>query len=148
MATLFLTDPFIRSLRPLSDKEAEYRDRNVNGLMLRVTPAGRKTWSVLYRVNGRQRRLTLGSYQVFTLADAWQRAREALYEVAAGKDPAARKQQALHAETFADLAKEYMDRHARFKRSCREDHRMLYGSPHKKRTSKRPHVPIVRRWGV
>ena len=103
MATLFLTDPFIRSLRPLSDKEAEYRDRNVRGLTLRLSPAGKKTWTVQFRVNGRTRRMTLGHYDVFTLADARRRAREALYEVAVGKDPAAAKQDALHAETFADL---------------------------------------------
>ena len=60
MATLFLTDSFIRSLRPLSDKEAEYRDRNVRGLTLRLSPAGKKTWTVQYRVNGRTRRMTLG----------------------------------------------------------------------------------------
>jgi len=148
MATLFLTDPFIRSLRPLSDKEAEYRDRNVRGLTLRLSPAGKKTWTVQYRVKGRTRRMTLGHFDVFTLADARKRAREALYEVAVGKDPAADKHDALHAETFADLAKEYMERHGKFKRSWREDQRMLYGSPHKKRTGKRPHVPIVRRWGA
>lgn len=61
-----------------------------------------------------------------------------------GQDPAAAKQQALHAETFADLAKEYMERHGKFKRSWREDQRMLYGSPPKKRTGKRPHVPSRR----
>jgi integrase len=148
MATLFLTDPFIRSLRPLSDKEAEYRDRNVRGLTLRLSAAGKKTWTVQYRVNGRTRRMTLGYYDVFTLADARRRAREALYEVAVGKDPAADKQDALHAETFADLAKKYMERHGKFKRPWREDQRMLYGSPHKKRTGKLPHVPIVRRWGA
>ena len=148
MATLFLTDPFIRSLRPLSDKEAEYRDRTVKGLTLRLSAGGKKTWTVQYRVNGRTRRFTLGRYDVFSLADARKRAREALYEVAVGKDPAADKHDALHAETFADLAKEYMERHGKFKRSWREDQRMLYGSPHKKRTGKRPHVPIVRRWGT
>jgi integrase len=148
MPTLFLTDPFIRSLRPLSNKEAEYRDRNVCGLTLRVTPGGSKSWSVHYRVNGRQRRMTLGKYGVVSLADARQRGREILSKATMGEDPALAKQQALHAETFADLAKEYMERHAKFKRSCREDHRMLYGSPHKKRTGKRPHVPIVRRWAT
>jgi hypothetical protein len=59
MATLFLTDPFIRSLRPLSDKEAEYRDRTVKGLTLRLSAGGKKTWTVQYRVNGRTRRFTL-----------------------------------------------------------------------------------------
>ena len=147
MATMFLTDPFLRSLRPGSNRDEEHRDRNVKGLVIRVTAAGTKTWSVQYRFNGRNRRLTLGPYPLFGLADARQRAREALYQVATGKDPGAQKQELLHAETFADLAKQYIERHARFKRTGREDYRMLYGSPHRKRTGKRPHMALVRRWG-
>lgn len=46
-----------------------------------------------------------------------------------------------------DLAKEYSERHAKKKRSGREDVRLLNGSPHKKKTGKRPHVPLVTRWG-
>jgi Arm DNA-binding domain len=125
MATMFLTDPFLRSLRPGSNRDEEHRDRNVKGLVIRVTSAGTKTWSVQYRFNGRNRRLTLGPYPLFGLADARQRAREALYQVATGKDPGAHKQELLHAETFADLAKQYIERHARFKRTGREDYRML-----------------------
>ena len=50
-------------------------------------------------------------------------------------------------KTFADLAAEYVERHAKQKRSGKEDIRLLYGSPHKKRTGKKPHVPLVKRWG-
>jgi len=45
------------------------------------------------------------------------------------------------------LADEYIERHASKKRSGREDVRILKGSPHKKRTGKKPHVPLVKRWG-
>ena len=52
------------------------------------------------------------------------------------------------AETFADLAREYIERHASQKRSGREDIGLLNGSPHKKKTAgKKPHVPLVTRWG-
>ena len=144
---VLLTDPFIRSLRP-PDAGAEYSTTHVTGLSLRVSAAGRKTWSVVYRVNGRLRRFTLGVYPVVGLADARRKATSALREGADGKDPGAAKIEARHAETFADLAKEYVEHHAKFKKRGDEDQRMLYGSPHKKRTGKRPHVPIVQRWGA
>ncbi len=148
MPSVFFTDPFIRSLRPTSDDQVDHWDRNVTGLVLRLSPAGKKTWALCFRINGRQRRLTLGRYPALGLADARAQAQAALHTVAVGTDPASVKQDALHAETFADLAREYMERHGRFKKSGREDRRMLYGSPHKKRTGKRPHVPLVTRWGT
>lgn len=46
---------------------------------------------------------------VVGLADARQRATFALREVSTGSDPSAVKIQVRHAETFSDLAKDYMD---------------------------------------
>ena len=48
---------------------SETWDTFVRGLGLRVTDRGSKSWVVMYRVNGRQRRLTLGSYPALKLAD-------------------------------------------------------------------------------
>ena len=45
------------------------------------------------------------------------------------------------------FAREYIERHASKKRSGREDIRLLNGSPHKKKTGKQPHVPLVKRCG-
>lgn len=146
--TLFLTDPFIRSLRPAEGGRVQYFDNNVKGLCLRVSETNRKTWCVVYRFNGRVRRYTLGVYPLIGLADARQRATFALREVSAGSDPSAVKIQVRHAETFSDLAKDYMEYHARFKKRGDEDRRLLFGSPHKKRTGKTPHVPLVKRWGT
>ncbi len=44
--------------------------------------------------------------------------------------------------------REYIERHASKKRSGREDIRLLNGSPHKKKTGKKPHVGLVTRWGT
>ncbi len=148
MSTVSLTDAFIRSLRPAEKGRLDYWDDKVTGLSVRVSPAGRKTWSVMYRFNGRLRRYTLGVYPVLGLADARRKAVTALREAGSGVDPAAIKIEARRAETFADLAREYMARHGNFKKSADEDRRMLYGSPQKKRTGKVAHVPIVKRWGA
>jgi hypothetical protein len=91
MSSLFLTDPFTRSLRPGERGRVEYWDDNVSGLSIRVSEAGRKTWSVMYRVNGRLRRYTLGVYPVLGLADARRKAAAALRDASSGTDPAAEK---------------------------------------------------------
>jgi integrase len=47
-----------------------YFDAKTRGLGLRVTPAGAKTWSFVYRSGGPPKWLTLGSYPAITLATA------------------------------------------------------------------------------
>jgi multidrug efflux pump subunit AcrA (membrane-fusion protein) len=78
-----------------------------------------------------------------SLAEARTKAKSALHAVDHGSDPATQKAAERNAETFAELAREYAERHAKFKRSGREDLRLRYGSPHKRKTGKRPHEPIV-----
>src|SRR3990172_4812828 len=89
-----------------------------------------------------RRRSTPGS------AEARAKAKDALHEAGNGGDPATAKMAERRAETFADLAREYIERHASKKRSGDEDIRILNGSPHKKKTGKKPHVGIVTRWGT
>lgn len=143
MSKSLLTDAYVRAARPTARGRAEYWDDAVAGFSLRVSQAGRKTWSVMYRFHGRLRRHTLGAYPALGLADARRKAATALHEVAMDVDPAAAKLQTRRGETFRELAVEYMERHAKFKKTGREDRRILYGSLHKKRTGKRPHTPVV-----
>ena len=67
----------------------------------------------MYRLEGRLRRLTLGAFPRLGLADARDQARKALHEVAKGVDPAAEKKTGRKAETFAELAAEFLERHAK-----------------------------------
>jgi integrase len=144
-----LTDRTIKALRPPAEGRVDVWDDTVSGFGLRVSSTGRKTWVLMYRRNGVLRRYTLGIYPTLGLADAREKARDALRDVAHGGDPATEKIAERRAETFADLAHEYVERHAKKKRSGgREDIRILYGSPHKKKTGKRPHEPLVKRWGA
>ena len=60
-----------------SDKLRKLYDRD--GLYLFVTPTGGKLWRGKYRVNGREKTLSLGPYPKVGLAEAlekWQNARE------------------------------------------------------------------------
>ena len=80
----------------------------------------------MYRHGTRKRRLKLGSYPAMTLAVARDRAGAALRKVAEGEDPAGLKQAEKRAETFAELADDFLERHAKKrKRTWRMDERAL-----------------------
>jgi integrase len=65
-----------------------------------VTPAGRKSWTLFYRHNGRLRRLSLGRYPDVGLADARKAAVNARGRVWDGADPASERQ--AERATFGD----------------------------------------------
>lgn len=101
------------------------RDTVVRGLQLRVRNADQKSWSMVYRIRGQQKRITFGPYPEIKLADARKRAREARDDVRNGIDPQAAKRVRREADTFGDLARTYVEQHASKKRSGKEDDRML-----------------------
>lgn len=147
MPTHPFTARWVQAVKP-SLQRVEYFDEAFTGLVLRVEPSGRKTWRVAFRANGKWRRMNIGSVALMDLTDARKRAQKMLGEVADGHDPATERQADREAGTFAELAHEYIERHAKkLKRSWREDYRILYGSPHKKKTGKRPHLGLVNRLG-
>lgn len=81
---------------------------------------------MFYRVHGRLRRFTLGTYPALSLADARDCAADALRAAAKGADPAAEKKAARKAGTFEELATEYLERYAKkHKRSRKEDERAI-----------------------
>ena len=68
----------------------------------------------------------LGSPRAMTLARARNRASAALRQVADGEDPAGLKRAEKRAETFAELANDYIERYAKKrKRTWRVDERVL-----------------------
>jgi len=73
MATINLTDAFVRALRCEPRlKVTEVRDADVRGLELRVTASGTKTWRLHYtrRSDGRRRAVSLGAYPALSLKAA------------------------------------------------------------------------------
>jgi integrase len=121
-----LTDRSIRALAVPSSGQVDYFDTKLPGFGLRVTARGVRSWVVLYRHHGRKRRLTLGTVPLLSLADARAKARDVLASVVKGEDPATEKRASREAATFADLASEYIEKHAKpKKRSWKEDERIL-----------------------
>jgi integrase len=121
-----LTAHAVQKLRPVGGERTEYFDKLLPGFSVRVAPTGRKTFCVLYRRGRRLRRYTLGRYPPLNLSQARAMAKAALAQAAMGGDPAARKIEERQAGTFAELAAEYLERHAKpNKRSWREDERRI-----------------------
>ncbi len=128
MPTLELTDMTVATAKATAAGRTEIWDAAIPGFGLRVSKAGRKSWVLMYRVDGRKRRLTLGTFPALPLAAARDAARLALLDVSRGNDPAAQRAASRgdRLQTFAGLAEEYLDRHARrHKRSWRQDERLL-----------------------
>ena len=132
-----LTDRTIRSLKPRATGQYERYDDVVPGLGLRVN-SDSKSWVLFYRdrisdgadgfTSGkRRRRWTLGTYPALSLAEARKKAQRALADLTTkGVDPAVGKREARNAESFGELAADYLERHAKpKKKSWKEDQRKL-----------------------
>lgn len=93
MPTLKLTKPRIDDLKPKATDQV-YWDQDLRGFGVKVTPAGRKVFIVMYRTLDGQhlRKYTLGPYGVMTLISARSAAQKILLARLAGQDPAAEKQ--------------------------------------------------------
>src|SRR5206468_5285822 len=125
MAKIKFNEKKLQSMKAVA-KRLQVFDAGQPGLCLRVTPDGTKSFSVVYKVGGRMKRLTLGKYPAVTLADARKRTRAALAEVESGKDPQEEKVTVREAGTLAELAEIYMAEHSEpNKKSAPDDRRML-----------------------
>ncbi len=87
-----LTDAKIKNLKPSQDKQYEIWDEKISGFGCRVSPKGSRSFVLVYRLNGRSRRLTLGQYPSLSLSEARKLAQKAKSEIVHGIDPAEKKQ--------------------------------------------------------
>lgn len=104
-----LSDTAIRNAKP-GTKQRKLSDEK--GLFLLVTPNGGKWWRLKYRVGGKEKLLSLGTYPEVSLKEAREKRDEARKLVAKGQCPSeARKtceaQQAQDLETFELVAREW-----------------------------------------
>ncbi len=128
MPKISMTPQKLKSLKAIEGKRTEYQDNKTEGLGLRVTPTGAKSWFMLYyrQSDKKKRRVTLGKYPALGLADARTKAREFLTAIEQGQDPAGEKQARKEADTFAELTGFYIERYAKKnKRTWKENQRMI-----------------------
>lgn len=117
-----------RSLpKPPTSGRIDYWDAALPGFGMRVSSGGTRTWIVMFRHNGVKRRMKLGRYPALGLAAAREDARDALQKAEKGRDPASERRAArARMDTVEDLAREYVEGHAKKKkRSWRKDDQIL-----------------------
>ena len=111
-----LTDTAIRNAKPAA---RDYKLADSGGLFVLVTPAGGKLWRLKFRIDGKERKLSLGRYPDISLSEARKRRDAARSQIALGSDPAREKQrEKIRAKlsvdnTFAAIAAEYCEKRQR-----------------------------------
>jgi hypothetical protein len=110
------SDVTVRKAKP-ADKAQRLFDGG--GLYLEVSPAGGKLWRWKYRIAGKEKRLSLGTYPDTGLADARAKHAAARKLLAAGIDPGEQRKaekaatQERSANTFAAVAAELLAQRAK-----------------------------------
>ncbi|ORE97475.1 site-specific integrase [Aurantimonas sp. 22II-16-19i] len=121
-----LTSRFVESVKV--EDRTDFWDEAVRGLVLRVSPTGRKVWNFVYRreSDGERCRLSIGKFPALTLEKARRKALDAVTAVSDGADPSGDRRARREAMTVEELAGLYIERYAkRNKRSWAEDERVL-----------------------
>lgn len=121
-----LTAKTIANAKPPKSGRLEIWDSIIGGdpslpgsFCLRVTTNGVKSWCVMYRLDGKQRRMTIGTFPAYELAAARELARDTLKKVGRGIDPAEERKAARVApaptatETVEMAVHEFIEKHAK-----------------------------------
>ena len=98
-----LSDLAIKNACP---KEKRYTLFDTGGLYIEISPNGGKWWRFRYRVDGKTKVMSLGTYPEVSLKAARNKRDTARLKVANGEDPSAKRDNLL---TFQDVAQEWLE---------------------------------------
>ena len=100
-------------------REKPYRLFDGRGLYVEISPSGGRWWRFKYRINGKEKRLSLGVYPDVSLKAARDRLDEVRRQLVAGVDPAderkgsgATSADPLASNTFELIAREWFEKHS------------------------------------
>jgi integrase len=102
-----LTDTELKALRP---RDRPYKRSDARGLYVIVNPDGARWWRFRYRVGGREKLISLGTYPDTSLKLAREKRDDARRDLAAGIDPSAQRLAAkmAAADTFEAIGREWL----------------------------------------
>ena len=121
-----LSDKLARETQPPVSGNRIVYDAHLAGFGLRVTSAGARAFVLNYKVNGRERRITIGQYPTWTVLAARKQAEQLRREIDVGHDPLEDRNAAREAPTVRDLFDRYAVEHLPQKaiRSAADDRSM------------------------
>ena len=110
MPKVALTDAAVKRLKPPTSGQVDYFDAGFPGLALRISYGGRRAWTYFYRVGGKLKRMSLGTYPALGLADAREAWRAARTSAQAGRDPGIDRKRETGATDFENVLAEWLKR--------------------------------------
>jgi integrase len=120
-----LTAASIDRTKPPTSGQVELFDKGFPGLALRISYGGGKSFVYFYRIGGKLRRMTLGTYPAISLAQAREAWRKARQDVAAGRDPAKVLKREASGTNFESVVRDWLKRDQAKNKSVREVERIV-----------------------
>jgi integrase len=109
-----LSEAFIKTVKPDSERVVVFWDTLQRGLALAVQPSGHRAWKCVYALRGRGARwFHLGDARAIALADARRLAGRIMVQVAEGGDPHADRLALRGRGSFEQISQRYLEEHAR-----------------------------------
>lgn len=97
----------IKQIDAAKPKDKPYRLLDSNGLYLYVPVSGKKVWQMRYKLDGKEKVMTVGKYPLMSLQEARDKAWVAKKDVSVGVDPVKAKKQSVKDNSFASIYQEW-----------------------------------------
>ena len=112
MTKLKLTQQLINALEP-DDKDMLYWDTVISGLLLKITPKGKKSFYLYYRnSNNQQRKPKIGDFPSISIDIARTKAQQWKGDILSGKDPSLDKQSSKDILNMSQVCEKFIVEHA------------------------------------
>ncbi|WP_435952760.1 tyrosine-type recombinase/integrase [Dryocola sp. BD626] len=99
----------IKQIDAAKPKDKPYRLLDSNGLYLYVPVSGKKVWQLRYKIDGKEKVLTVGKYPLMSLQEARDKAWLARKDVSAGVDPLKAKKLSNKDNSFGTIYQEWYE---------------------------------------
>ncbi|WP_354689329.1 tyrosine-type recombinase/integrase [Citrobacter portucalensis] len=99
----------IKQIDAAKPKDKPYRLLDSNGLYLYVPVTGKKVWQLRYKLDGKERVLTVGKYPLMSLQEARDKAWLAKKDVSVGVDPVKAKRLSVKDNSFGSIYQEWYE---------------------------------------
>ncbi|EFH3397338.1 tyrosine-type recombinase/integrase [Escherichia coli] len=99
----------IKQIDAAKPKDKPYRLLDSNGLYLYVPLSGKKVWQLRYKIDGKEKVLTVGKYPLMSLQEARDKAWLARKDVSVGVDPVKAKKLSTKDNSFGTIYQEWYE---------------------------------------
>ncbi|WP_275150664.1 tyrosine-type recombinase/integrase [Citrobacter koseri] len=99
----------VKQIEAAKPKDKPYRLLDSNGLYLYVPVSGKKVWQLRYKLDGKEKVMTVGKYPLMSLQEARDKAWLAKKDVSVGVDPVKDKKLSVKDNSFVSIYQEWYE---------------------------------------